>query len=190
MNWTHSISITLGDATWGPVFLFAASALGLGLLWDMWIWKRGRQQPCVTASVEAIPSLRVEGSYRAIRIILRNSGKAKTTVEEITLSRPPGWFEFGVIGPLIRLSGQLLWRLNVGFASRETVRFPVTLDVNGLWESVIPLEPADPGDKEEVRRLERFNGAAKVLLSGAMRYSIQLSDPSRNLDGRVSLASY
>ncbi len=179
MNWTHNVTPGLGTESDIAIWALALT-LTLIVFWANLIWQRQRRRqnprPRVVASVEAIPSLSVEGSYRSIRIILHNRGQTKTTVEEIVLLRRPGWFEFGLIGPLVRLSGQLLWRLNVGFASRKTVGLPVTLDVNGCWESHIPLEPEDPNNKEEVRRLENFSEkAVKVLRSRAMRYSIQLS---------------
>ena len=206
MQLTHNIGITLG----------IASALALAILPGIWKWRRRRQHPHVVATVEAIPSLRVEGSYRAIRIILHNTGESKTTVEEIVLCRRPGWFGFGIVGPLVRLDGFVLSRLNIDIASRDIARLPVTLDVNGLWETVIPLEPENPGIQaaDEVRQLEEFNEAVKVLKSGTMRYSIQLSCPAESpgpatqyravtpkpygrgpltchsLDGWVSLASY
>lgn len=194
MGWNHSI--TLGDAA--PLFAAIASALALALtfLLGIWRWISRRQRrnpgPLVDARVEAIRSLNVEGSYRAIRIILRNLGETKTTVEEIILCRRPGWFEFGILGPLVRLSGLLPWRFNAGFASRKTVALPVTIDVNGLWESFIPLEPADPANQEEIRQFERlrFDEAAKILRSGGMRYSIQLSCPTRVLAGSVNMSSY
>ena len=146
--------------------------------------------PRVDARVEAIRSLNVENSYRAIRIILCNRGETKTTVEEIVLTRKPGWFDFGIMGLLARLSGLSPWRFNAGSASRKTVALPVTLDVNDQWESFVPLEPEDPNNKEEIRQFERlqFNEALKVLRSGAMRYSIQLAN--QNLVGPVSLGSY
>jgi hypothetical protein len=191
MVWAQT---TLGEAIWEPAFVFSAFAFALALALTLLLvirkWKRERELPRVIANVEAIPSLRVDGSYRAIRIILRNRGGTKTTVEGIILCRRPGWFEFGIIGPLLRLDGVSPWRFNVGFKSRKTVALPVTLDVNGLWESFIPLEPENPDNKEEVIRIEKFNEAVKVLRSGAMRYSIQLSHTNRNLDGWVNLAPY
>ena len=164
-------------AVWGAVLATVS------LAWNFWKWRL--DSPRVVETIEAVKSLWSENAYAGIRLTLRNRGGKKTTVEEIFFYRRPHWLEHGFYSVLCRLRREADWQQNVGNSSPETVKLPVILDVNGVWEGFIPLELDDPDNEKELRQLDRNREILKTLKSGNLRYSIKCSHTNSRIRGRV-----
>lgn len=169
--------MTLYIAIWGAV-------LGtVTFVWNIWKWRQ--ESPCIVETVEAVKSHWNENEYAGIRLILRNRGGKKTTVEEIFLCQRPRWSEWGWYCVLFRVRGEVTWQHNVGVSNPKTAKLPVVLDVNEVWKGFIPLELNDPDNEEELHQLERNREPLEILKSGKLRYSIQCSHTRRRIRGWV-----
>lgn len=169
--------MTLYIALWGA---------GLGTLTFIWNIVRWRQErPCVQATVETVESLYKENSYGGVRLTLRNRGGKKTTIEGIRLYRRQGWFEFGLVGVLNRMRGDLPWSFNVGAANSNTIELPKVLDVNQSWEGFIPFQASEDKCEAVLRQVDHNSHILEVLRTGELRYSIQCSHTNRRLRGLV-----
>jgi hypothetical protein len=172
--------MTLFIAIWGAV-------LGtMTFFWNLWKWHQ--ENPRIVATVQTIESSWSEGGFAGIRLILRNRGGEKTTVEKIFFNQRPRWFELGLCSVLLRLRGEVKDRQNMGVSNPKTVQLPVVLDVNGVWEGFVPLELNDPDNEEEIRQIEINHKLVEALKSGVLRYSIQCSHKKNRIRGVVGAA--
>ena len=169
--------MTLYIAIWGAVLGTVTFA------WNIWKWRQ--ENPHIVATVEALRSSWSEANFAGIRLTIRNRGGKKTTVEEIYFYRRLLWFEYGFSSVLPRLFKEIPWQQNAGVSNPETVKLPVILDVNGVWEGFVSLQLNDPDNEKELRQIDRNRELEKMLQSEQLRYSIICSHTSRRLRGLV-----
>jgi hypothetical protein len=168
--------MTLFLAIWG-------AAIGtLTFFWNLWKWKQ--ESPHVKATVEAVESTWTENSS-GIRLLLRNRGGKKTTIEEILLYRRQEWFSDGLTGILFRVKKIVPWGQNLSVSNPKTIKLPVILDVHETWEGFIPFEANEADNEDEQRIIDRNREAARLLQIGKLRYSIHCSHTDRRITGFV-----
>jgi hypothetical protein len=122
-------------------------------------------------------------------LTIRNRGGNQTTVEEVSLYRRQGLFEFGLAGAWLGIREDWAWTQSLRVSNPKTVKLPVVLDSNGVWEGWVPLEANEPDD-DELKQIKINREIASTLPSGKLRYSIQCSHSNRKLDGRVVIHSH
>lgn len=171
--------MTLYIAIWGAVLGTVTFA------WNIWKWRR--ESPRIVEVIEVVNSLWTENGFAGIRLVLRNRGGQKTTVEQIFLYQRAQWSEWGLYGVLMRLRGESAWQHCVGNSNPKTTKLPVVLDVNAVWEGFIPLELSDPDNEDEVCQIEMNRKLLETFKSGSLRYSIQCSHTSRRIRGLVRI---
>lgn len=168
---------TLIIAIWG-------AAIGtLSFLWN--VLRSLHDKPRIAVTIEAVPSDWTEGSFRGIRLELRNRGRVKTTVEGIYFFGRAQFSEFGLSTIRFWLTGDPAWEQNAAASNPKTVALPTILDTNGVWEGYIKLEANEPDNEEEQIQIDRNRHLLKYLPTGKVRYSVQCSHKSRRMRGRV-----
>ena len=169
--------MTLFIAIWGVI-------LGtVTLIWNIVRWRQ--EKPRITATVEALESFWSENNFRGIRLTIRNRGGKRTTIEQVFFYERTPWFKYGFESVLERLGKEIEWQQNVGVANQKTVKLPVVLDVNEMWEGFVQLETNEPDNEDELRQVENNHRLLGPLKSGNLRFSIQCSHTKRRVRGLI-----